>query len=70
VQTIETKAENKFLRTVTGTWQAFGLPQEGMKTSASEHTIERPRAEKAGTGLVQLRPFVNVVEDAFLGIEE
>ena len=55
---------------VTGTWQAFGLPQEGMKTSASEHTIERPRAEKAGTGLVQLRPFVNVVEDAFLGIEE
>ena len=66
----EKKGDDFFHLFVTGTWQAFGLPQEGMKTSASEHTIERPRAEKAGTGLVQLRPFVNVVEDAFLGIEE
>ena len=66
----ESNRENFLWLAVTGTWQAFGLPQEGMKTSASEHTIERPRAEKAGTGLVQLRPFVNVVEDAFLGIEE
>jgi hypothetical protein len=41
-----------------------------MKTGTIEHRIERPQARKAGTGLVQLRPFVNVVEDAFLGTEE
>jgi hypothetical protein len=50
---------------VTGKWQPYGLPQEEMKTVANGHKIERPQAKKAGTGLVQLRPFVNVVKDAF-----
>jgi hypothetical protein len=47
-----------------------GLPQKEMKTGAIEHRIERPQAGKAGSSLVQLRPFVNVVEDAFLGMKE
>jgi hypothetical protein len=54
-QLIDFKLEigGPFLR--TGTWQPFRVPQEGMKTGASEHTIERPQAEKAGTGLVQFK---------------
>jgi hypothetical protein len=38
-----------------------------MKTGSIGDRIWRPLAEEAGTGLVQVRPFVNVVRDAFCG---